>query len=107
MRKMNLAELDRRLDPRQASEGKRAFMVEMLNQKGAWLDREMKKILPPDIYTMAHDQSGTDEQFIVRQETVEKWLDSHDIRIEQHGLNARLFRGKELINRFFVKLAEK
>jgi hypothetical protein len=107
MRSINLADLDARLDPVQASRVKRQFMVELLNRKGEWLDKEFKKILPPDIYQMAHDESGTADEFIARQEAVKKWLDSHDIRLEEHGLNARLFRGKEKIGTFVVKLAEK
>lgn len=107
MRQINLADLEARLDPRDAGRVKREFVVEMLNRKGAWLDREFKKILPREIYQMAHDQSGTNDQFIARQEAVKKWLDSHDIRLEESGLNARLFRGKEKMGSFFVKLAEK
>lgn len=107
MRALNLPDLEARLDPAQASRVKREFMVNMLNQKGAWLDRELKKILPPDIYKIAWSNGKSDEDFIRGQELVKKWLDSHDIRLEEHGLNARLFRGKELIGRFFVKLAEK
>jgi hypothetical protein len=107
MRQINLADLDARLDPRQAGRVTREFSTHMLNQQGAWLDREFKRILPPDIYRMAYDESGTNDEFIARQEAVKKWLDSHDIRVEQHGIHARLFRGKEKIGSFFVKLAEK
>lgn len=102
-----MPDLEARLKPSEAARIKRKFMVSMLNQKGAWLEREMKRILPPDIHAMAHDTSGTDDEFVQRQERVKKYLDFHDIRIEQHGLNARLFRGKEKIGSFFVNLAEK
>jgi hypothetical protein len=118
MRAINLSDLETRLDPKQAQRVKREFITHLLNQKGAWLDRELKRILPPDIYKMGHDHRGIEDEdirpmtpafkeYVHRQEKLKKWLDSHDIRLEEQGLNARLFRGKEKIGSFFVKLAEK
>lgn len=101
-----LPDLDAKISAAEAGRIKREVMVQALNQKGDWLDRELKKILPPDIFRMAHDNSGTDDEFEHRQKMVRKFMDRQDIRLEEHGLNARLFKGKVLISQFFIKLAE-
>ncbi len=109
MRNLNLADMDARVTMREAQAMTREFLVHLGNAQGAWLDRELKKILPPRIYKMAYDQSGSDEQFVRRQEEVGKYLSRRDIRIVQaaQSTNCALYERTKLLSRFVVKLAEK
>lgn len=106
MRARALPDLHAKISDSEGGRLAREFMCETLNTKGDWLDYYLKKHLPADIYSMAHDYSAPYEAFEHRQEVVKKWMDSHDFRIEEHGLNARLFIGNRLISQFFVKLVD-
>jgi hypothetical protein len=105
MRK-TLPDLEAKLSKSEASRLKREVMVQALNSKGDWLDRELKKIIPRDVYNMVHDYNGPEDAFLQRQEYVARYMKRADIRLEESGLCARLFKGKVLISQFYIKLAE-
>lgn len=105
MRATALPDMDAKLSDEDASRLKRQLMIGSLNAKADWMERTMKPLLPRDIYRMVWDESGTADQIEKRRETVRRYLKRQDIRIEEHGLNARIFKGNKLISQFFVTLA--
>lgn len=108
MRSNRLPSLDAKVTPENASAIKRDFMISALNAKADWMERTMKPILPHDIYRMVWDITGTPDQIEHRREIVRKYLKSQDIRIEEHGLNARIMKGTQQIGQtFMVFLSEK
>ena len=106
MRASLLPDMEAKLSVAEQSRLKREVMISLLNSKADWLEKHLQPLLPPDIYRLAWDNSGTPQQQADRALIVAKYLKKIDIRLEEHGLNARLFRGKELISQFFVKLSE-
>ena len=107
MRATSLPDMEAKVSPAEASQLKRNFMIAALNAKADWMERTMKPILPRDIYRMVWDDSGTPDQVEQRRAIVKKYLQSHDIRIEEHGLNARIMKGtKQIGQTFMVRLAE-
>jgi len=104
VRAQSLPDLEAKFSPAEASRLKREFMVNVLNRKADWLELHLKKLLPPHIYNMAHDRSGSEEDLIQRQDRVRKFMDKQDIRLEEHGLNARLMKGTKKISTFVVNI---
>lgn len=100
-------DLNAKLTPAEQGRLRREVIVQSLNAQAQWLDGVMKKLLPKQLYRMAHDQSGTVEQFEERQKTVKQWLDRNDVRIVQKGLVQVIYKGRERLSRFVVRVAEK
>ena len=47
--------------------------------KFAWADSELKALLPPRIYSMAHSKDGIERNF------AQGWMSDHSIRVEFNG----------------------
>jgi hypothetical protein len=70
------------------------------NAQDKWLDGVMRKLLPRKLYRMVRENGDRAKAF--------EWLDRNDIRIVQQGSHIQqIFRGKELLSTFVVKLADK
>ena len=102
-----LPDLNATLSPEEAQKLRGYAMVHCLNAKADWMERTLGPLLPPEIYRMVHDQSGGPKDFEQRKEIVNKYLESQDIRLCEHGMNAAVFKGRNWIHRFFVHQSEK
>jgi len=76
-------------------------------QKHVWLDREYKRILPPDIYQMAHSPLATEMD--ARKAT--QWLADHGYEIQDihtaQDLGAVLLHHGKLVSRLVIEVAGK
>lgn len=98
--------LDAKVLPTELSDMCAKVAVQICNAKEEWIDKVMKRLLPPDIYSAGYDRRGTAEEMRQRRERVQRWLDSHDYRMEEYGIHARLFHGAKLVSAFTVKLPQ-
>lgn len=65
-----------------------------------WIDAQMKKYLPHDIYKLAHQK---DVRCLGR---VAQWMKENEVQIIHDELETRIYKGREVLARFVVQLVE-